>query len=316
MRHRLLGVLLGTAALSGSVTAVRQAAQPLDSARGRPAAGGQTLFAQLCQTCHGPAGQGGGDRGPALNTGTFTHGSGDADLFRAIRSGVRGTQMPPFAGLSETQIWQLVAYLRSLQSGSSVAAAPSAASGPPRAKPRGLPRAEPRGLPRAEPRGLPRAEPSGLPRAEPRGDAAAGEALFFGRAACASCHEVNARGGIVGPDLSNAGRLSPAVLEQKIVNPNGPGAASAGGRGGRGGATPATAIVKTLDGREIRGVRRNEDTFSLQMTDLAGQLRMFDKRQLSSVVIDGSSLHPRDYATRLSGGEIANLVAYLRTRQG
>src|SRR5687767_8781949 len=129
MRHRLLGVLLGTAALSGSVTAVRQAAQPLDSARGRPAAGGQTLFAQLCQTCHGPAGQGGGDRGPALNTGTFTHGSGDADLFRAIRSGVRGTQMPPFAGLSDPQIGQLVAYLRSLQPTSATAVGASTAPG-------------------------------------------------------------------------------------------------------------------------------------------------------------------------------------------
>ena len=52
----------------------------------------------------------GGDRGPALTSGTFTHGSGDADLFRSIRSGVRGTQMAPFPGLSDTQIWQLVAY--------------------------------------------------------------------------------------------------------------------------------------------------------------------------------------------------------------
>ena len=77
-------------------------------------AAGQTLYSQLCQTCHGPAGQG-GDRGPALTSGTFTHGSGDADLFRSIRSGVRGTQMPPFPGLSDTQIWQLVAYVRSLQ---------------------------------------------------------------------------------------------------------------------------------------------------------------------------------------------------------
>ena len=125
---------------------------------------------------------------------------------------------------------------------------------------------------------------------------------------------MNARGGIVGPDLSNAGRLSPEVLRQKIVNPN---AVPPSGRGGgRGGATPATAIVKTPDGREIRGVRRNEDTFSLQMIDVAGQLRMFDKRQLSSVVIDSTSLHPPDYATRLSSDEIENLVAYLAHAAG
>ena len=190
--------------------------------------------------------------------------------------------MPPFAALSDSQIWQLVAYLRSLQSPSSTAVAASTTTGP--------------------------------PRVEPRGNAAAGESLFSGRAACASCHEVNARGGIVGPDLSNAGRLTPAVLRQKIVNPNAvpPG----GGGAGRGGATPATAIVRTLDGHEVRGVRRNEDTFSLQMIDVAGQLRMFDKRQLSSVVVGSTSLHPPDYATRLSADDIANLVAYLRTLNG
>ena len=115
---------------------------------------------------------------------------------------------------------------------------------------------------------------------------------------------MNARGGIVGPDLSNAGRLSPAVLQQKIVNPNGPGAASAGGRGGgRGGAAPATVVVKTRDGREIRGVRRNEDTFSLQMIDASGQLQLFDKLKLASVVVESTSLHPPDYATRLSADD-------------
>ena len=47
-----------------------------------------------------------------------------------------------------------------------------------------------------------------------------GETLFFGKAGCASCHEVNGRGGIVGPDLSNAGRLSADALRQKIVDPS------------------------------------------------------------------------------------------------
>ena len=282
MRERLLLLcalaVVNAAAPSGQQPQSAGPNNPL-AASAAAVAAGETLYSQLCQTCHGPAAQG-GDRGPALTSGTFTHGSGDADLFRSIRSGVRGTQMAPFPGLSETQIWQLVAYLRSLQSTASAAVAASPSSG--------------------------------LPRAESRGNAAAGETLFSGRAACASCHEVNARGGIVGPDLSNAGRLSPEVLRQKIVNPN---AIPASGRGGRGGATPATAIVKTLDGREIRGVRRNEDTFSLQMIDVAGELRMFDKRQLSSVVIDSTSLHPPDYATRLSPDEIENLVAYLRTLQ-
>jgi PQQ-dependent dehydrogenase (methanol/ethanol family) len=269
-----LALFLVPALLSG-IPFQQPASNPLAGNKAA-AADGQPLYNQMCQTCHGPAGQGGGDRGPALNTGSFTHGAGDADLFRAIRSGIRGTQMAPFASLTDTQVWQLVAYLRSLQPAARTASAPTPAAG----------------------------------------DATAGETLFSGTAGCASCHEVNARGGIVGPDLSNAGRLSPAVLQQKITNPNSVLTTPSGRGGGRGGLMPATVVVKTLDGRAIRGVRRNEDTFSLQMIDTTGQLRMLDKLKLASVVVDNSSLHPADLATRLSAGDVANLVAYLRTLQG
>jgi alcohol dehydrogenase (cytochrome c) len=237
---------------------------------------GRTLYNQVCQSCHGPEGQGGGDRGPALNRTTLVHGNTDADLFRVIRTGVQGTQMAPFAGLSETQVWQLVTYLRSLQ-GPAAADAESAHTG----------------------------------------DPAAGEALFFGSAGCAGCHEVNGRGGIVGPDLTGAGKLPAAALRQKIVDPNSasPGPPAGGGRGGRGSASVAV-LVRTQDGREIRGVRRNEDTFSLQLVDTSGQLHLLDKAKLTSVAVDTRSLHPPDHAKRLSPAEVANLVAYLRTLQG
>ena len=76
------------------------------------AVAGRRLYDQACQSCHGPAGQ--GDRGPALNGATFTHGGADADLFHTIRAGVPGSQMPPFAGFSDEQVWQLVSYIRSL----------------------------------------------------------------------------------------------------------------------------------------------------------------------------------------------------------
>ena len=46
--------------------------------------------------------------------GRFARGSEDGDLFHAIRAGVPGTQMPPFAGLTDQQTWQLVTYIRSL----------------------------------------------------------------------------------------------------------------------------------------------------------------------------------------------------------
>ena len=134
-----------------------------------------------------------------------------------------------------------------------------------------------------------------------------GEALFFGKAACASCHEVNGRGGIVGPDLSTAGRLSADALRQKIVDPSAN--PNPGGRGG-----PSTMVARTKDGKEIRGIRRAEDTFSLLITDTSGKLLRLDKRDLASATVEQKSLMPADFAQRLSEPEIQSLVAYLRTQ--
>jgi len=267
-------LVAGACALAATALIARQGPQQITN----PLAGdmaavasGRDSYGQICQSCHGPSGQG-SDRGPALATAALSHGNTDADLFRSIRTGVPGTQMAGFPGLSDSDIWRIVAYLRTLQ-------------------------------------------PSGSSTPLASGDSIAGEALFFGAAGCASCHEVNARGGIVGPDLSAAGSLSASALRLKIVDPNNP-AAGTTARGSRGGATPATIVVKTNDGRELKGVRRNEDTFSLQMVDLSGQLHLLDKRALASVAVDERSLHPSDYKTRLSESDVTNLVSYLLTLRG
>ena len=76
------------------------------------AAAGRVRYDQACQPCHGAAGQ--GDRAPALDTGRFAHGAEDADLARAIRTGIPGTQMPPFSSFTDEEVRQLVAYVRSL----------------------------------------------------------------------------------------------------------------------------------------------------------------------------------------------------------
>ena len=243
------------------------------------AAEGQRTFAATCQSCHGVGAQGDRERGaPALTARGFKHGDGDADLFRTIRSGVPGTQMPSYAALSDQQTWQLVAYIRSLQEAAAATGSPASGT------------------------------------ASAAGTTAAGEAVFFGRTAnCASCHEINGRGGIVGPDLSNAGRLDAAAIRQKITAPST--TIAGGGRGERSGA-PVTIVAKTRDGKEIRGVRRNEDTFSLQMVDASGQLHLLDKLALASVTVENRSLMPDDFDKRLSPSEIDSLVAYLRAQQG
>ncbi|MCM3879813.1 MAG: PQQ-dependent dehydrogenase, methanol/ethanol family [Vicinamibacterales bacterium] len=285
MDRRLKLVIIAALAMSVGALFAQQADTVQNPLASNPTAAmdGQRLFNQTCQTCHGPAAQGDRDRGgPALNTSGLSRGNTPGDLFRNIRSGIPGTQMPPFARLTDEQIWQLVTYIHSLQGG-----APAAGG-------------------------------TGV-RVPIEGDAAAGETVFFGKAACTTCHEVNGRGGVVGPDLSSAGRLTPAALRQKIVSPSEPlppVPGARGGGGGRGAPPPVTLVAKLQDGREIRGVRRNEDTFSVQMVDAGGQLHLLDKLKLTSVTVDSKSLMPADYATRLSPADITNLVAYLYAQQG
>jgi putative heme-binding domain-containing protein len=74
---------------------------------------GAVLFRQECVFCHGVAARG-GMRGPDLTTGSWNHGGADADLARTITAGVPGTAMPP-NNLKADEIWQIVAYLRTLQ---------------------------------------------------------------------------------------------------------------------------------------------------------------------------------------------------------
>ncbi|HEU4550163.1 MAG TPA: PQQ-dependent dehydrogenase, methanol/ethanol family [Rhizomicrobium sp.] len=124
-RHALLGtvILLAAAGLIPAAGLAQPADTPNNPFAGNRAAiaQGEKIFNSTCTACHGPAASGG--RGPALNTGTFSHGSGDYDLYQTIRSGVSGTQMPSFARLPSDDVWRVVTYIKSLSGGSAAAAA-------------------------------------------------------------------------------------------------------------------------------------------------------------------------------------------------
>lgn len=81
---------------------------------------GESQFRANCAFCHGLGARGGG-RGPDLTRAQKRHGSSDVDLFRTINEGVPGTAMPPNGatqqgvGMTETEIWQVIAYIRSVQ---------------------------------------------------------------------------------------------------------------------------------------------------------------------------------------------------------
>jgi cytochrome c oxidase cbb3-type subunit 3 len=94
-------------------------AQPQKNPHSNPVAGkpvaireGASLFRSNCSPCHGLNAKGGG-RGPDLSANRWTHGSSDAAIFRTITRGVPGTEMPA-NGFEDSEVWAIIAYLRSL----------------------------------------------------------------------------------------------------------------------------------------------------------------------------------------------------------
>jgi alcohol dehydrogenase (cytochrome c) len=73
---------------------------------------GAELFRDRCAACHGPEGT--GWHGPPLNRAGLKQGDGDLAIYKVLRDGVDGTDMPA-AGVSPVELWQLVGYVRRLQ---------------------------------------------------------------------------------------------------------------------------------------------------------------------------------------------------------
>jgi alcohol dehydrogenase (cytochrome c) len=77
---------------------------------------GAAIYNVRCAACHGPGGAG-GPAAPALFGRRFKLGDSDWAFYRAIRLGVPNTGMQPIAGMSVTERWQVMSYLRSLDAG-------------------------------------------------------------------------------------------------------------------------------------------------------------------------------------------------------
>jgi len=75
-------------------------------------AAGAKLFQNNCALCHGPKGEGG--RGPVLSRPKLPRAPDDATLVKVIEDGIRGTEMPGADVMSEREIRQTAAFVRSL----------------------------------------------------------------------------------------------------------------------------------------------------------------------------------------------------------
>ena len=133
------------------------------------------------------------------------------------------------------------------------------------------------------------------------GDAQNGERLF--RTHCSNCHMVNGRGGQLGPDLSRVGSgRSRPVLVSKV-------------RGTSNTVRPGYEAVTlvTRDGQRIRGVKKNEDEFSIQIVDMRERLQGVLKENLTEILNEPRTVMPSYGAAQLNDAALDDLLQYLGT---
>ena len=137
------------------------------------------------------------------------------------------------------------------------------------------------------------------------GDPNRGRALYQS-AGCAGCHILHGAGSSLGPELSDIGaRRNAAYLRESLVQP--------------GASVPERYLVVTVttpDGKTIRGIRANEDSFTIQLRDSANRFYSFRKSDLGSLKKEfHESLMP-SYQSRFTPAELDDLVAYLAGLRG
>lgn len=148
----------------------------------------------------------------------------------------------------------------------------------------------------------------GLVKAESLpGDARRGSQVYQAKG-CSGCHILSGQGNGVGPELTVIGaRRNAAYLRASVRTP----AAS----------LPEDYLlmeVTTNAGRTVRGVRSNEDPFTLQLRDSAsGALHSFRKSELKAIRYQSTqSSMPAYGGSALSDAELEDLIAYLAAQRG
>lgn len=131
----------------------------------------------------------------------------------------------------------------------------------------------------------------------PEGDQAKGK-LIYENNGCAGCHKIGAHGSAFGPNLTRIGAArSYDYLKTSILNPSADVPES----------YQAITVV-TRDGKRYRGVRMNEDSFTVQLRLPDQNFRSFDKQAIAREVAGSESPMP---AYKFSGRELDDLLAYL-----
>jgi alcohol dehydrogenase (cytochrome c) len=134
------------------------------------------------------------------------------------------------------------------------------------------------------------------------GNVANGGRVFA--SSCSLCHRVNGRGGVLGPDLSRVGLSRSVTMLTRDI------------RDASAVIAPGYQLVTlvTADGTRVRGARKNEDAYSIQIMDTREELKGYLKSGLREVIAETRSLMP-DFKN-VSDGDVRDVVAYLKTLRG
>jgi cytochrome c oxidase cbb3-type subunit 3 len=238
----------------------------------RAAKAGEYEFRINCALCHGLGARGGG-RGPDLTRAQKKHAHSDGDMFQIISNGIPGTAMPA-NGTNGQGVGMTDEEIWQIIT-------------------------------------YIRSQEVKAP-AKPLGNAAHGKDLFFGDANCSLCHMVEGKGGRFGPELTGVGgsRTGEAIIDS-VRNPS---------QRLAWGLTEATkefpqeyesVTAVTADGKEIKGVTLNEDSFSVQIMDANEKIHLLDKNRLRSFQKSRDSAMPKYGADLLSDKDLEDIVAYL-----
>ncbi len=238
----------------------------------KAAKAGEYEFRINCALCHGLGARGGG-RGPDLTRAVKKHTHSDAEMFQVISNGIPGTAMPANGtnGQGVGMTDEEIWQIITYIRSQEVKAS-----------------------------------------AKTTGDPAHGKQLFYGDGNCSMCHMVAGKGGRMGPDLTGVGgsRTHEALVDS-IRDPS---------RRLAWGLTEGTkefpheyesVIAVTSDGKQIKGVTLNEDSFTVQIMDTAENIHLLDKGKLKSFEKTRVSAMPKYNADLLSDKDVEDIVAFM-----
>lgn len=238
----------------------------------KAAKAGEYEFRINCALCHGLGARGGG-RGPDLTRAQKKHAHNDTEMFQIISNGIPGTAMPA-NGTNGQGVGMTDEEIWQIIT---YIRSQEVKSG-----------------------------------AKMTGDPAHGKELFYGDGNCSLCHMVSGKGGRLGPDLTAVGgsRTRESIIDS-IRNPS---------RRLAWGLTESTkefpqeyesVTIVTADGKQIKGVTLNEDSFTVQIMDSGEHIHLLEKGKLKSFQKSRESAMPKYDADVLTDKDVEDIVAFL-----